>query len=196
MANKRIYELGEQQNAYAPDLVMEIDDPNGNFTESKKVPMSVIYKLINELTDASGVNTSAYVIRLNNGSGTEVKMTLDNFLALWQDSIVEKTLYAPEGTNILELTVRKFGKMVVGQAKVLNEQDGNPPLKTVHEDSSGSNPYILPDAFKPKYDQVFYTDIQSDERNYLAFYTDGSVESMVDRNDASFENFPIAYIIE
>jgi len=196
MADKRIFELAEQQNSYSPDLVLEIDDPNGNFTESKKVPMSVIYKLINNLTDASGVNTSSYLIRINNGSGTEVKMTLDNFLALWQDSIVEKTLYDPDGVNILELTLRKFGNMVVGQAQVLNEQSGPLPVKTVHQDSSGSNPYILPSNFQPKYDQVFYTDIQSEERNYLVFRSAGNVESLIDRNDESYENFSIAYIID
>lgn len=73
----RIYALADEQSSYSPDIYFAVDD--STFTNTKKVKMSVIYPLTNTLSAAGNFNPVTSVLRLNDGGGTETKVTVQNF---------------------------------------------------------------------------------------------------------------------
>lgn len=196
MANQRTYEL-DPQNDYSSSLRL-LGDDSGFVSGARYIRADVLApKISDEATiPNSSVTPPTWLLRISGGTNDEYQKTLDDFIGLFTDEIVDVSIYNPDGFEVINLTLQRFKNMIVGQGKVINAETGAMPPRIYYDSNAGSGGsiYNLPANFIPKYDQVFYTDIQSDERNYLIFRSsDGQVEGFMDRNDENYENFSIAY---
>jgi hypothetical protein len=200
MTDKRIYNLPTEQSTYAEDLFLVVDE--STLQEARKVKMSVIAPKINTLTGATGVNPDTYVIRVNNGSGAETKMTITQFIALFQDDndVVDVQLYDPDDVLVCKMTLRRFGKMVTGVVEVLTDSPGvgtgDSPTQ-LYANTSGSL-YRLPEGMRPTYDCHFYTNLGDNKRNILVILSTGYMWSRI-MDDDQFgrkPSFPIAFATE
>ena len=78
MADKRIHNLTDEQANYDPDIYVAVDDTT--FTNTRKMPVSAIFDKTFNLDEAGTINASSVVLRLDDGSGTETKMTIQDLL--------------------------------------------------------------------------------------------------------------------
>lgn len=79
MAGKRIYEFTDEQATYSPDIYLATDD-SSFASGAKKVKMSSIYPLTFTLDSAGTINTSTQLLRTDDGSGDESKITVDDLI--------------------------------------------------------------------------------------------------------------------
>ena len=200
MADKRIYNLPTEQSTYAEDLYLDVDDDS--LPEARKVKMQVIAPKVDTLDAATGVNPDTYVIRVNNGSGAETKMTITEFIALFQDDddVVDVQLYDPDDVLIGNMTLRRFGKMVTGIVEILTDSSGvgtgDAPAQ-LYANTSGDL-YRLPAGMRPKYDCHYYTNLGDNKRNILIILSTGYMWSRI-MDDDQFgrkPSFPISFVIE
>lgn len=76
---KRIYEFTDEQAAYSPDIYLVTDD-SSFASGAKKVKIGTIYPKTNTLDAAGSINTATQLLRTDNGSGSESKITVDNLI--------------------------------------------------------------------------------------------------------------------
>lgn len=75
----RIYQLADDQSGYSPSIYVVVD--HVSFSNSKKMPIGDIYPKTN-LLDATGTFTpSTTLLRVDNNSGDESKLSISNMLA-------------------------------------------------------------------------------------------------------------------
>lgn len=79
MANLRIKDLTDTQAGYSPDIVVAVDD--STFTNTKKMPIDAIYPKTNTLSSTGDFNPATQLLRTDNGSGSESKLTILNMLS-------------------------------------------------------------------------------------------------------------------
>lgn len=186
MADKRIYELTDEQASYSADLELVVDDDT--FTEAKRVKMSTIYKKASSLSAASGVNTSTYLLKVDNGAGAETKITLDSFFELFTNTL-QVVFYNSAGTNCGTLRLRRTGKVVAGAFDV-NVGSGSTSLTPVYATSAGSggDRLTLDAEWRPVYDCVNYLQL-SGNANAIQFNADGTIDFTI----AASQGLAVAY---
>jgi len=79
MADKRIHELTDEQASYSPSIKLAVDD--ATFTNTKKMNVSTIYPKTNTLSAVGNFNPVTTLWRMDNGSGSETKGTVNNVLS-------------------------------------------------------------------------------------------------------------------
>lgn len=79
MADIRVYGLDEQAS-YSKEIFLVVDDDT--FTQAKKMAVGTLYPKVDQLSSASSINEDTWVLRINNGSGAETKITLADFFDL------------------------------------------------------------------------------------------------------------------
>jgi hypothetical protein len=176
MADKRIYELTDEQATYVAELLVAVEasgDPQA-FLSTKKMRLDAIYKKIFALDTASGVNVDQFLLRLDNNGGAETKIKLSNFIALFTDSdeVVDVPLYNIGTQQLATLTLRRFGKLVNGIMKI--EYAGDYTTDFLYEDIADTL-YELPAAFRPKYDCSMEINSAGATSDGLNVYTDGTM---------------------
>jgi hypothetical protein len=163
MADKRIHELTDEQVSYDPDIVLAVDD--STFTNTKKMPIDAIYALTNTLDATGDYNPITTLLRTNNGSGQENKITVEDFIndsdtvalqktALNLDTAVISFTGTPgTGVTVTELEGERRDKVqtITGRITV---SPGTPPVSTetlirtiADYDSPGHNHYF---SFDPE----------------------------------------------
>jgi hypothetical protein len=177
MADKRIYELTDEQATYVAELLVAVEasgDPQA-FLSTKKMRLDAIYKKIFALDTASGVNVDQFLLRLDNNGGAETKIKLSNFIALFTDSdeVVDVPLYNIGTQQLATLTLRRFGKLVNGIMKI--EYAGDYTTDFLYEDIADTL-YELPAAFRPKYDCSMEINSAGATSDGLNVYTDGTMK--------------------
>ena len=172
MADKRIHELTDEQANYSTDLMLACDD--ATFDAAKRVKMSTIYKKAFTLSAATGVNLSEYLLKLDNGAGSESKIVLNNFFGLLM-SEMQATLYNASGVNVGTLYLRRFGKIVTGAFDVI-VGSGSSSLSPVYATSAGSGGDLLELAteFRPVTSCVSFLEF-SGNANAIQFNSDGTL---------------------
>jgi hypothetical protein len=78
MANLRIYELTDTQASYSSGLYLAVDD--SGFSNTKKITIGTIYPKTNTLGAAGNFNPTTTLLRTDNGSGAESKVTIEDML--------------------------------------------------------------------------------------------------------------------
>ena len=112
MADKRIHELTDEQATYSQGIYLATDD--STFTTTKKVTMGTVYPKASTLSAASGVNTGSWILKLDNGSGAETKITLADFMRLFHNEQYYENVYIDDDRKAGELRFYKFMNIVVG----------------------------------------------------------------------------------
>ena len=79
MANKRIKDLTDTQATYSPDIYLAVDD--ATFTNTKKMAVDSVYPKTNTLSATGDFNPTTQLFRMDNGSGSESKLTVANMFA-------------------------------------------------------------------------------------------------------------------
>lgn len=147
MANKRIYGLTEQET-YAADLFLAVDE--SSLTEAKKIKVSTVAPKIDTLPEASGVNVSQHLVRINNGAGAETKLTIREFFDLLVGQHESTLLYDENGTLTTTIYAYRFDKMVTLMYK--NNKagiDGDQNIMYSTASGSAGEQYFLPEQFRP-----------------------------------------------
>ena len=78
MADKRIQNLTDEQVTYDPDIYLATDD--STFTNTKKMAVKRVFAKAFTLDEITTINPATELLRLDNGSGAEKKVSITNFL--------------------------------------------------------------------------------------------------------------------
>ena len=79
MADKRTYELTDEQVSYDPDIFVPVDIVDF-VSGTKKMKIGAIYPKTNTLGAAGNFNPVTTLLRVDNGSGAESKLTIEDML--------------------------------------------------------------------------------------------------------------------
>jgi hypothetical protein len=200
MADKRIYELTDEQASYVNSLLVAVEDGGGAFTSTKKMRLDAIYKKIFELSEATGVNIDQFLLRLDNATGAESKIKLSDFINLFTDNdeVVDVPLYDANGFYSALLTCRRIGKMVTGILKKVSSLGTSPEGDIMTTDGTGSIAYTLPSNMRPKHQVSVYVASGVDQSSDSTIVkTDGSIQCVFwERYDGLGLNFSLAWVTE
>lgn len=120
MADLRIYELADTQASYSSAIYLQVDDPG--FSNTKKIAIGTIYPKTNTLGVAGDFNPATSLVRLDNGSGAESKVTVDNLLT---DADVIVTLKTNLGLDISSVSFSGTKDSNISSFTVNGNENGN-----------------------------------------------------------------------
>jgi hypothetical protein len=136
----RIYQLDDEQSSYA-SIFLVVD--HSTFSNSKKMLLSVIYPKTNTLDPAGNFNPVTTLLRTDNGSGDETKVTVSDLIndsdvitlirALFTETswLNGTRTYTEIDANSFICKVKQVGKMVTVTGTLKINTGEQPPLNEV-----------------------------------------------------------------
>lgn len=177
MADKRIYELTDTQASHSTGIFVQVD--NSGFSNTKKMDIATIYPKTNTLDAAGDFNPASTLVRLDNGSGSESKATVNAFLT---DSDVTATLKSSLGVETSVLTFTGVPDSNYTITSINGKKYGNVRLVTCEVVATASSTFkflkTIVDYDSPGFTVYFvaaHDDVEEDDGGWGFIETNGNI---------------------